>query len=85
MAPLQCPLDHVGQGFLHLLRVGVLEVVDIVVAFNFSYQFMKKREDLRNYFKHVKASLKSDGMFAVDIFGGTEADSMSSPAFIFLS
>ena len=49
---------------------------DIVVAFNFSYQIFKTREQLRNYFKVVKKSLKKDGLFAIDVFGGTEATSL---------
>lgn len=45
---------------------------DIVVAFNFSYFIFKKRADLLKYFKRVRKSLNKDGVFFVDIFGGTE-------------
>lgn len=45
---------------------------DITVAFNFSYFIFKKREELLKYFKRVRKTLKSDGAFFVDIFGGTE-------------
>lgn len=45
---------------------------DITVAFNFSYFIFKKRTQLLAYFKSVHASLADDGIFAVDIFGGTE-------------
>lgn len=45
---------------------------DVTVAFNFSYFIFKKREDLLKYFKRVRKSLKDDGLFFVDIFGGTE-------------
>ncbi len=45
---------------------------DVVVAFNFSYFCFKRREDLLKYFKKVRKALKKDGVFFVDIFGGTE-------------
>ncbi|GAB4406469.1 MAG: hypothetical protein OHK0056_05350 [Bacteriovoracaceae bacterium] len=45
---------------------------DITVAFNFSYFVFKKRSQLLDYFKAARAGLKPDGLFAVDIFGGTE-------------
>jgi len=45
---------------------------DIICAFNFSYFIFKKRNDLLNYFKIVKEGLTKDGVFFVDIFGGTE-------------
>jgi SAM-dependent methyltransferase len=46
---------------------------DAIVAFNFSYFIFKKRNDLLNYFKSVKRSLNSGGIFCLDLFGGTEA------------
>ena len=46
---------------------------DVVVAFNFSYYLFKKRLDLLNYFKQVRKHLAKDGMFYIDLFGGTEA------------
>jgi len=45
---------------------------DIVVAFNFSYFIFKDRPLMLSYFKKVLEGLEKDGMFAVDIFGGTE-------------
>ena len=45
---------------------------DVVVAFNFSYFIFKKRLQLLNYFKQVREGLGSEGIFFVDIFGGTE-------------
>lgn len=45
---------------------------DITVAFNFSYFIFKKRKDLLEYFEKVYAGLKDEGVFFVDIFGGTE-------------
>jgi hypothetical protein len=46
---------------------------DVAVAFNFSYFIFKKRKDLLSYFKKVRESLKDDGAFFIDLFGGTEA------------
>lgn len=45
---------------------------DVVVGFNFSYFIFKKRQDLLTYFKKAYEGLKDDGIFFVDIFGGTE-------------
>lgn len=46
---------------------------DITVAFNFSYFIFKKRNDLVEYFTKVREGLGEEGVFFVDIFGGTEA------------
>lgn len=48
------------------------EQVDLTCACNFSYQVFKTREALRSYFEAVRAGLKSDGLFVMDILGGTE-------------
>lgn len=47
--------------------------VDLVVAFNYSYSVFKKRDELREYFRLVKESLKDDGVFFLDAYGGTDA------------
>ncbi len=47
--------------------------VDIVVAFNFSYFIFNTREKLRDYFARVRAALVDDGLFFIDLFGGSEA------------
>ncbi len=47
--------------------------VDLVMALNFSYCIFKTRDLLRNYFKAVRSSLKKDGLFVMDLYGGTEA------------
>jgi hypothetical protein len=49
-----------------------LPSADIVVAVNFSYFFFKKREVLKLYFENVYKSLGKDGVFVLDIFGGTQ-------------
>jgi len=47
--------------------------VDIVVAFNFSYWTFKTRDLMRRYFARVHDSLKPDGLFFLDAYGGAEA------------
>ncbi len=49
-----------------------LSPVDLAVAFNFSYLLFKQRKTLLDYFKKVRAGLKDDGVFFVDILGGPE-------------
>lgn len=63
---------------LNLLRSNVLtpppaaKNVDAVLAMNFSWWIFTERETLINYFKAVRASLKPDGIFFLDMFGGWE-------------
>ena len=45
---------------------------DIITAFNFSYQVFKKRRHMLEYFKKVREGLGEEGLFLIDIFGGTE-------------
>ena len=45
---------------------------DVIVAFNFSYYLFKERAALVNYFKQVRKHLKKEGLFLIDLFGGTE-------------
>ncbi len=45
---------------------------DVIVAFNFSYFLFKERAMLVQYFSQVRKSLKKEGMFLIDLFGGTE-------------
>jgi SAM-dependent methyltransferase len=64
-------------GKLKLLCADVLKVktppVDLVMALNFSYCVFKTRDLLRTYFTKVYSSLKKDGLFIIDIYGGTES------------
>jgi SAM-dependent methyltransferase len=55
------------------VRNASTEAFDIVVAFNFSYWTFKTRPALRQYFDAVRASLKDDGLFFLDAYGGWEA------------
>jgi len=45
---------------------------DVIVAFNYSYFVFKERRDLLDYFRKVRRSLRKGGMFAVDLFGGSD-------------
>ncbi|MBL7016322.1 MAG: class I SAM-dependent methyltransferase [Kiritimatiellales bacterium] len=47
--------------------------VDLVMALNFSYCIFKTRDLLRTYFKTVRDNLNDDGIFVMDLYGGTEA------------
>lgn len=48
-------------------------LVDVTAALNFSYCIFKSREQLLQYFKAARRGLGPDGIFFVDLFGGTEA------------
>lgn len=69
------PAGEVGQR-VRLIHGNVLdkpdEQVDLTCACNFSYQVFKTRAALRSYFEAVRAGLKPDGLFIMDILGGTE-------------
>lgn len=62
---------------ISLLNQNVLdartEPADIVLAMNFSYWCFKTRTLLRQYFRKVHDSLKDDGIFFLDAYGGYEA------------
>lgn len=70
-------LPEVDQARVKLLHGDVMSVeteqVDVVGAFNFSYYCFKKRDELRRYFSRVREALNDDGLFVLDVFGGTEA------------
>ncbi|MBN2164027.1 MAG: hypothetical protein JXR25_05565 [Pontiellaceae bacterium] len=62
---------------LHLLCGDVLEAgtvpVDMAFALNFSFCVFKERATLLRYFKRVYEALNNDGLFLLDIYGGTES------------
>lgn len=64
-------------GELNLICADVLKVktppMDLALALNFSYCVFKTRDLLRAYFKQVCRTLKRDGLFVMDLYGGTEA------------
>lgn len=47
--------------------------VDAVVALNFSYWVLRKREGLLRYFRAARRSLRPGGVLVLNAFGGTEA------------
>jgi len=65
------------QGRLHLVCGDVLKAktpkVDLAFALNFSFCVFKQRDTLRAYFKRVAKSLNPEGLFLLDIYGGTES------------
>ena len=62
---------------VELVQADVMEAecgpVDVCVAFNFSYFLFKTREQLLGYLKKARSSLKQEGIFMVDVYGGAEA------------
>jgi len=65
---------------LELCREDVLKArasksgkYDAILAMNFSYWCFKERATLVRYFKGVRASLKRDGIFFLDTFGGSDS------------
>ncbi len=49
---------------------------DMICAFNFSYWIFKTRPALTAYFARVREGLVSDGVFLMDVFGGSESMSV---------
>ncbi len=62
------------QNRLHLVEGDVLDIdlpeADISLAVNFSYFIFKSRQQMKKYFQQVLKSLKKDGLFFIDVFGG---------------
>lgn len=67
---------------LQLRLANVLDIrepkVDLVAALNFSYFVFYTRDELRKYFEVARASLKREGLFVLDIFGGWEAQQLTT-------
>jgi SAM-dependent methyltransferase len=65
------------QKRLTLKQADVLEVrthkVDSVLAMNFSYYLFKTRQELGRYFKRAYGALVDDGLFILDVYGGSDA------------
>ena len=72
-------LPYVGDkaGEINLICGDVMMAktppTDLVLALNFSYCIFKTRKQLCDYFKTVRKNLKKDGLFVMDLYGGTEA------------
>lgn len=52
---------------------GVGGKADITCALNFSYCVFQQRADLLAYFRVARRKLAADGIFALDVLGGTES------------
>ncbi|MHC4873238.1 MAG: class I SAM-dependent methyltransferase [Planctomycetota bacterium] len=65
-------MDHIS-----IINKDVIEVsepkVDVVMSMNFSYFIFKEREKMKTYFSNVYNSLKDEGLYVLDIYGGYEA------------
>lgn len=65
------------QARVSLIESNVMTVEtppqDIICAFNFSYWIFDTRAMMRQYFERVRETLKDDGIFFVDMFGGSES------------
>ena len=70
-------LNEEQKSRLHLICGDVLEnstpKVDLAFALNFSFCVFKQREILLSYIKRVQESLNHEGLFVMDIYGGTES------------
>lgn len=68
------------QERVHLIQENVLNVrrpkVDIIAAMNFSYSVFKDRKDFGAYIKNAYHSLKKDGLFVMDAWGGSQAQEL---------
>ncbi len=62
---------------IKLLEGDVREVshgrVDVTVAFNFSYFVFQSRLELVNYFRKARSTLRRQGLFVLDLYGGPES------------
>ncbi|MEE9369434.1 MAG: class I SAM-dependent methyltransferase [Pontiella sp.] len=75
-------LSNEQKNRVHLICGDVLKgkmpKVDLAFALNFSFCVFKQRGILLNYFKRVYQSLNQEGLFVVDIYGGTESVTVKS-------
>ena len=55
-----------------VLDIGC-EPVDVTCAFNFSYCVFQTRAELARYFRQARSTLRSEGLFFLDLYGGPEA------------
>ena len=71
------PAGQEVAGRISLVRADVREIkrpkVDLACALNFSYFCFKTRAELVEYFRVVRAGLGRDGLFFLDLLGGTES------------
>jgi len=60
------------QLFLEDARAPGRKAPDVRIAQNFSYWLFRERAELLDYFKIAHESLAEDGIFVIDLYGGTE-------------
>lgn len=69
-------LDEDEKSRVEIMQQNVLNPdlprADIVCALNFSYSIFKDRKTLKSYFENVLRGLNDDGVFVLDIFGGSQ-------------
>jgi len=61
------------QLYLEDARAPGRKEPDVRIAQNFSYWIFKERAVLLEYFKIARESLADDGIFVIDLYGGSEA------------
>ncbi len=70
------PLTEHQQRRVHVIQDNVMAVqnpkADLIAAMNFSYCIFKKRQDLHAYVANAFRSLSKNGLFCMDIWGGSE-------------
>jgi len=49
------------------------ERVDVTVAYNFSYLVFDSRKTLRAYFRKARSTLRDEGLFLLDLYGGPDS------------
>lgn len=63
-----------------LVQANVLDAVrpktEVRVGFNFSYFVFQERAALLRYFRTARRSLKDEGIFAIDLLGGPDAQTV---------
>jgi hypothetical protein len=55
------------------VRSARTEPADVTVAFNFSYSIFTTRPALLAYFRMARSTLRRQGLFALDLYGGFES------------
>ncbi|MBX2883198.1 MAG: class I SAM-dependent methyltransferase [Granulosicoccus sp.] len=72
----QSKLTDEQKSRVTLIEEDVLTVktgqFDVVQAFNFSYWYFQERQTMLKYFRSVREALVDDGIFVLDLFGGSE-------------
>ncbi len=83
---VQRNLEPIGEpgNRVKLLNQNVLDPVeekfDVAVGLNFSYWIFKTRAEMLAYFRGVRATLGSEGMFVLDAYGGPYSMEAMAPS-----